>query len=130
MKKSDNTMGWVLIGAGVGVGLYLILRPKGSIAPGMTTTMPVPSTQPPLGYATLGAVQSRFDDLRDIYHMGKLTPEQALGQVDALQQAVYVLSDRGMGDLEGARQLMERLESFKDEILDFITFKGSLEVQP
>lgn len=124
-EDSDNTLVWVLAGAGIGVGLYFLLRPKASAA-SPTLVMPVPSTAAPLGYATLGAVSSRFDDLRDIYHMGKLTPEQAMSQVDALKSAVADLTDRGVGDKESAYDLMSRLEDFKDEIIDFVKFKASL----
>jgi len=130
MKKNDGALGWILIGAGVGVGLYLIFKPKTAAPPGMTTTMPVPPTQAPLGYANLGAVRSRFDDLRDIYHMGKLMPDEALAQVDALKRSVADLVSRGVGDPEGARQLTADLDDFRAKIQDFIDFKRSLETQP
>lgn len=126
-SKDNNTIGWILIGAGAGVGLYLLLRPKSGAAP--TLVMPVPQTAAPLGFATLGAVRSRFDDLRDIYHMGKLTPQEALSQVDGLKSAVVDLASRGVGDQDGAQQLMADLDDFRAQIQDFITFKQSLEPQ-
>lgn len=128
-NEGVGTVGWVLIGTGIGVGLYLLLRPKpGGPAPTLVT--PVPSAEAPLGFANLGAVQSRFDDLRDIYHMGKLTPHEAIVQVDALQRAAISLSDRGVGDPQAARDLVGRLEEFKAQIQDFVSFKQSQEVQP
>jgi hypothetical protein len=79
---------------------------------------------------TLGAVGTRFDDLRDIYHMGKLTPEEALSQVSGLRSAVIDLRRRGIGDAAGAQTLMDALDDFQKKIQDFIDFKKSLEVQP
>jgi hypothetical protein len=130
-KKKDNVLGWVLLGAGAGLGLWWLLRPKSTVPPaGTTQVLPVPSNQPPVAFANLGAVSSRFDDLRDIYHMGRLTPQQALAQVDALSDAVWELDRRGVGDPQGAQELLDRLESFRAEIVDFIEFKRSLEPPP
>lgn len=121
-KKNDNTALWVILGAGAVAGLWWLFKPK-AVASGMTAVMPVPPTEPPAAFANLGAVSSRFDDLRDLYHMGRFTPEGAIAQVDGLKNAVYELRARGIGDPEGAQDLLGRLESFRNEIVDFIEFK-------
>lgn len=126
-NRNESVLGWVLVGAGAAVTLWLLLKPKESDS--VTLVKLVPSSEPPLGFATLGAIRSRFDDLRDIYHMGHVTPDEAISQLDAMQRSAVALSDRGVGDPEAAKALVADLEDFKSKVEDFIAFKKSLEVQ-
>ncbi len=55
--------------------------------------------------------------MRELYRMGYLTPEQSVRELDALAAAAYTT---GQEDPEAARVLVARIESFKEEIQEYM----------
>jgi hypothetical protein len=118
-KKSDDgeTLGWVMLAGGAGLGLIFFLTQKKASRP--TETMPVAPLQLPGGFASLGAVSTRFDEVRELYTMGYLSPEDARVQVGQLAEAAAALVESGRGDRGSADLLVRRISQFLDTVLQY-----------
>lgn len=94
-KKEDGrdfwgTLPFALLGGAVGWGAYMLIKNALTptvVLPGRTQAAPVaPITAPPL-YANLPPVLARFDQVKELYRMGYLSPEQALSEMATLRNA-------------------------------------------
>lgn len=119
-KKSDEdaeTLGWVMLAGGAGLGLIFFLTQKKAGRP--TETMPVAPLQPTGAFQSLGAVNTRFDEVRELYTMGYLSPEDARAQVGQLAEAAAALVESGRGDRGSADLLVRRISAFLDTVLKY-----------
>ena len=115
-----DALPWVLLGGAAGVGAYFLLKPKQKEAetrPGTTQAAPVAPIAPPSRFADFASVSTRFDQVRELYRMGYLNPEQAIQELDALAAAAYTT---GQADPEAARLLAARIDAFREEIQEFL----------
>lgn len=121
---------WFLIGAGVGVGAWYLLKNTVALpgstpsAPtstaGQTVAAPMPKTVSPSKYQNLQAVAIRLDELKTLYRSGRLTPEQAIAECEVL---IAVANGFRSQDAERANEVVMSILAFEAEIQDFIQFK-------
>lgn len=109
----DEGMGFLpllLLGAG-GVGLYYLLRPRG---PGVTVPGVVPPVAPPtVPPVTVAGIDQRFSEVRELYRMGRLTPDQALLQAENLRRAANAIAS------QDAVALAARIAAFQGDVAQF-----------
>jgi hypothetical protein len=111
-----DALPWVLLGGAAGVAAYFLLKPKQNEAesrPGTTQAAPVAPIAPPSRFADLTSVSKRFDQVRELYRMGYLTPERAFQELEALAAAA---NTTGQADPEAARILVAKIEEFMEGI--------------
>jgi len=133
-KKEGPSLGWLAAGGLVGVSLYFLSKElhrlwlKESIVPAgkETVAAPIPSAAPPTSFADLTAVESRFSQLRDRYHM-YLDFDGAVAEANLLEIAAQRLS---AADPNRAAALTADLEDFKRQVLDAKAFQQSLAAPP
>lgn len=131
-KKGDDggilsTVPWIIAGGAIGYGLYLLLRPKPEPQPqpGQTQAAPVAPLAPPSRFANIESVSIRLSQVKELYRMGYLTPEQSLNEVSGLFAAAMTLSQPTAGDaLEGAI-VLENLRVFEKDVRDFMKLQES-----
>lgn len=118
-KMDENTEG-VLWGLGVYaafLGVYMLFKREG---PGVTEAGEVAPLTPPASFPTLGAVSTRFDEVRELYRMGYKTPLETLEELDQMTVAINRLRQQGVGDPASAEELLARMRSFSDDVAEFI----------
>ncbi len=119
--KTDKTAGWILVAAGVGVGLYFLLRPKEEqTGPGQTEAAPLPPLETPSEFPSLGAVATAFDNLKTNWQMGRIDPQPAWDTSIDLILAVEDLREAGIGEPLAADELVRQIGNLQDDISDFL----------
>ena len=119
--KTDKTAGWVLVAAGVGVGLYFLLRPKAEKAgPGQTEAAELPPLETPSEFPSLGAVATALDHLKTNWKMGRIGPQPAWDTSIVLILAVEDLREAGIGDPLAADELVRQIGNLQEDISDFL----------
>lgn len=118
MKKKEKTEPWVYAAVGgILAGVVWWLFRKTPAPPARATiTQEVASLTPPEDLPTVGAVASRFDEVRELYKMGYLTPAKAVSQVEALEVEIAALLSRGKGERYSAEALIVRTQAFIQEV--------------
>jgi len=115
---------WALLGGATGWGLYMILKPiltpKPEPAPGETRAAPLAPIASPSRFADLSSVNVRFSQVRELYRMGHLTPEQTLTELDALTVAANTFGTRSTADAMDSAALIDRIYTFKREVADYM----------
>jgi hypothetical protein len=101
------------------------LRPKPSPAPGVTQAAPVAPLRPPEGYPTIGAVAARFGQVKELYRMGYLTPEQAMSEMQTMSIALLTLSRRGVGEPVATEALVDQMSSFVKDVERFMAERAA-----
>ena len=134
VKKEGPSIGWLAAGGLVGVGLYFLSKEiyrawaASRIVPAghETVAAPIPPAQPPSSFADLAAVESRFAQLRDRYHM-YLDFDGTVSEINMLENVAQRLSAT---DPNRAAALLSDLEDFKKQVLDAKAFQQSLATPP
>ncbi len=118
---------WFLVGAGVGVGLWYLLR--GSSSPvqaaarastaGQEKVMPLPKTIAPSRYASIDDVAKRLQDIQQLYP-ASMAPEDALAQSEQLKTDAKAFS---VTDSAKVSNVLADISDFQDRVRDFIQFK-------
>jgi hypothetical protein len=119
-NSSDSEPGpviWLLVGGAATLALYHILKKKD--APGETQAADVPPIEHPFKYESFGAIASRFDEIRELYRMGYLTPDDTLSEIDRMIDAVTVLQIAERGERASALALLARMEEFRQGVAEF-----------
>lgn len=118
---------WFLLGAGVGAGAWYLLKNTvavpGSVVTsnvGQTIAAPMPTVASPSRYVNLQAVAVRLDELKTLYRSGRLTPQQAIAECEAL---IAVANGFRSQEGERANEVVTSILAFEAEIQDFIQFK-------
>lgn len=113
---------WALLGGAAGWGLYMLLKPKPTPepAPGSTRAAPLAPIASPSRFADLASVDLRFGQIRELYRMGRLTPEQTVIELDGLAVAAKALPRRSADDARNLDLLVGRIDAFKREVEDYI----------
>jgi len=133
-EKNGPSVGWLAAGGLVGVGLYFLSKElyrawgASRIVPAghETVAAPIPSAQAPSSFPNLAAVESRFAQLRDRYHM-YLDFDGAVAEANLLENAAQRLSAT---EPNRATALVSDLEDFKRQVLDAKAFQQSLAAPP
>lgn len=127
-KTLESAVGF-LVGAGVGIGAYLIFFGRkanaAAPAPGMTVAAPMPPIASPARYADLASVASRLDQLKTLFRSDRMTPEQTITELDGLAAAANAFKDQ-----PGAQDVLANISDFKAQIEDYVKFKASLATTP
>lgn len=120
MDADDSSLGslpWFLLGIAGGLGIYWVVKslakPSAASKPGVTQAAPVAPLTPPSRFADLDSVDARFRQVRELYVMGYMNPQAALGELTTLEIAAQSLSGQ---DAEKAGTILARIESYKGEI--------------
>lgn len=144
-KKDDGAKkaGIIVLAAGVGVGLYYLLRspseapkaaptagpttgppsvtlPGGVTLPGQTQAGDLPPLELPLDFPTLGSVATAYDILKTNWTMGRIEPPEAWDSTVDLISAVNALRLAGVGDEPSAQIILGNLASLQDDINDYV----------
>lgn len=121
-KGEDNTLLYVVLGAAGVAALYLIFGPKEEKKPepSVTRAGELPPREAPETYASLTEVSTRFDQMRELWTMGYMGPEEALLELDVLQNAVVDLVDGGIADTAAGVQLVGRIEAQRERIEEWV----------
>lgn len=120
--------GWLLAGGVAGIGIYFLTKElfKAKVTPpsSMTQVMPLPPSTPPSRYANFDSVNSRYSQIRDLYHMGPahMSGPQAIAEINTLQTAAKGFADQGQVDRATANGLIADMENFKNQIIDAMQF--------
>lgn len=122
-QEGPGSFLWFALGGAAGIGLYFLLRPRAASAKGMTEVMPVPPTGAPSSYGSLKDVDKRFAEVRDLYHTARLTPEQAIAQIDELTRSAQSFASQDPGE---SNRIVADLTDFRAQIVDFMQFQRSL----
>lgn len=116
--KNEETDPWMYAAVGAALlGVVWWLFRKTPAPPARATiTREVPSVTPPAELPTVGAIASRFDEVRELYKMGYLTPAKAISQVEALEVEIGTLLVHGKGEKYSAEALVARTRAFITEV--------------
>lgn len=129
-----DVLPWALLGGGAaGWGLYMLLKPKPPMrepAPGDTRAAPLAPIASPSRFADLASVDLRFSQVRELYRMGYLTPEQTLTELDALTVAVNAFGTRSAADAMDSAALIDRIYTFKIDVADYMRLQEQGIVRP
>lgn len=121
-KNDDEPFLWVLGLGAAGVVLYLLLRKKEG--PGETITAPIAPIQ--AGELTsLGAINTRFGQIRELYRMGRLSPDEAQVQLAQLDITIDDLVRRRLADPASAQQVKAAIQVQIREIEEYKALVGS-----
>jgi len=132
LGQIEKTLGmnpvWFIVGAGVGVGLWYLLRsPSSPVTPIPRATMPagnekvmaVPQATAPSKYASIDAVAQRLQDISQLYP-ASITPEDALAQSEQLKTDAKAFN---LTDAAKVSSVLADISDFQDRVKDFIQFK-------
>lgn len=107
---------WFLAGGVVGAGLWMLFS-KATAPVGQTQAALLPTVAPPSRFANLESVAIRLDQVKTLYRSGRLSPEQALAELEGLSAAANSFSAaRG----EAVSDVIAAIETLKDEIRNYI----------
>lgn len=123
-KATGMNPWWFLAGSVVGVSLWYIFR-NTNVPPkpaGQESVMAPPPIAAPSTYANIGAVVQRLNDVETQYHMGHLTPQQVLAELDNLTAAAKTFT---VYDSVSVSQVLSDIANLRDKVNDFIQFQNS-----
>lgn len=115
-KGNDDVLPWLLVGGGAGIGLYLLLKSKARPGPGVTRAAPVAPIRPPPAFANAESVSRRFGEVRELYTMGYLTPEETESQVAALAAALGELVRTGRASASEVDPIADEMAVFLERV--------------
>lgn len=134
--SNSSTLTWLGVGAVAGVGLYFLtkelLKPSVTPSGSRTEVMPIPTVAPPSRFVDFNSVKARYDQLRDLYHMGpsyKSGPE-VIAEINGLEVAARNFVSLGQVTSATAEALIADMEDFKAKVIDTMQFLESLKNQP
>ncbi len=121
-KMSPSAEGalWGIGVYGAVFALYMLFKPE----PGTTQAADMPSAEGPTSFGNLGAVASRFDEVKTLYRAGRFTPQQTLDEVDRLTGQVAALRSAGVAPAGDADRLLTTMGEFANDVVEF------MEIQP
>jgi hypothetical protein len=109
---------WGVLGGAAVTALFTILRPKPS-APGQTQAGGTAPLKAPDGYESIGAVTTRFDQVRELYRMGYKTPAETIAEITTLQSAATQLQRLNQGDPQVTIDLLGKMIEFRADVEEF-----------
>jgi hypothetical protein len=119
MANKDNGTDWLSWGIGIlgGVVLWNVVKPKPAEAVANLLPPPVqdlPATASPARFANLGSVSLRIDQVKKLFRLGQMSPEQALSEAESLAAAANSFSlERG----EDATVIYAQALALQEEIM-------------
>ncbi len=121
-SKSKAPAIWVLVGGGVIIGAYYLLRP--TPGPGKTEAAPLPPLKLPSAYASFGAVRTAFEDVKTNWRMGRYEAGDTLNAVAELLDAGETLRAEGMGEVEAWSQLVAEMNRLVEDVEDYVALQS------
>lgn len=130
---ATSTVGWIFVLGGLGLGAYyLLFRPKPAppartSTPGQTVAKEPASTLAPApsSFKTLAEVQKRFDEVRELYRMGRLAPEEAQEQALELFDVATDMASAGTAPTGEALALGEQISVFLEGIEEYLALPAA-----
>jgi hypothetical protein len=121
-----DALPWALLGGAAGAGLYFLLKPARAAAPppGETRAAPLPPAAPPARFANFESADIRLGQVRELYRMGHMSPEQALSETSAVEAAAAAFLAQGVATKTAVDDLVARSGAFRRQIEDFIRMRG------
>jgi hypothetical protein len=112
---------WVFVGSAAALALYFIFRGQQSTptTPGVTQSAPVAPLESPSKYQSIGAVSVRFDQVKELYRMGYMTPDQTMSEIDTLEDRAIALQVARQGDPASTIALLARMSQFRQDVAQF-----------
>lgn len=104
---------WVIGGTIATVVLYNVLK------------KPAPESATPVGvletpeFKDMNAVAVRFGQIRDLWSMGYIGPEEAVGELKNLASAILDLQKSGKTSPGSAQDMASRMEKMIKDIIDY-----------
>lgn len=130
-SKGDDFLSvlpWALLGGAAGWGIYMLVKGAMTPAPGpgKTQAAALPPLAPPSAFPNFAAIVARFDEVKELYRMGYLSPEQALGEINVLLEATRAYGTP-TGDRIGATAAML---SFQQDVREYVVMQQQGVVGP
>lgn len=111
----NDPLVWVIGGTATAVLLYQIFksgRPADQIAP-------VAPKEAPTAFVDLNAVATRFGQVRELWTMGYLSPEETLDQLTGLLDATGNLVQARKASAADALEITTRIEQLMRDVAEF-----------
>lgn len=121
-SKSKAPAIWVLVGGGVIIGAYYLLRSKPG--PGVTQTAALPPLEGPKEFASIGAVRTAFEDVKTNWRMGRYTAQKTLDEAGRLLSAGEALIADGVGDETAWNDLVGDLDRLVQDVEDYVALQS------
>jgi len=96
----------------VGYNLFKTKHPADQIAP-------VAPKEPPPSFSSLNDVATRFGQVRELWTMGYLNPEETVTQLTSLMETIAVLQRSGQASAASAQELSGRISSLIEDVLEY-----------
>jgi len=119
-QKDDDTLMWLLLAGGVGVGLYFLLRPReAEAAPAplirdRVADVPVLRAETPTTWAGL---LERLRDVDTLWKMGRISPGDALLQVGEVEgMAERLTSLIGSPDPQAGMEIRRLMNQIRESV--------------
>lgn len=103
----------ILLLGGIGGLIALLLSKKG---PGKTVAAEVPEKEVPADLRTRAQVEKRFDEVKTLYRMGRLSPTEALIQMSPLVTATNVLKNSDIITDKVSVEMLARFNRFVKDV--------------
>ena len=115
-KSQENTLLWITGGlVGASVGLYFLLKENAEVAKGHPADQiaPIAPLEPPSAFASLNAIQVRYDEVKELWTMGYIEAEPAKAELIAMRDAA--VNFQGV-DHQAAQILIGKLEKLYRDV--------------
>jgi hypothetical protein len=112
---------WVLGGTAATIAAYHILKaakPADQVAP-------VPNKEAPSAFVDMNAVAVRFGQVRELWTMGYLNPEETVDQLTGLLTAITELQKAGKASAASAQELSSRISGLIDDVVKYQQLQAS-----
>jgi hypothetical protein len=109
---SADPLWWVLGGTVATIALYNLLQRSGAQAQ-------VVYTKEPQVFSDLNAVAARLGRLRDLWDMGYISPDEAIGQLSGLVTSVSELQKAGKASPASVQGLTARIDTMLKDVDEY-----------
>lgn len=109
-----NPLVWLVGATAASIALYQLFgkRPADQVAP-------VAPKEAPTAYADINAVATRFGQVRELWTMGYLSPDETLNQLTGLLTAMDDLIKSGKASPAGAQDLTGRVQKLMSDVEEY-----------
>jgi hypothetical protein len=112
---------WVIGGTAAAIALYYLTKSS----PGVTQAASVAPKEAPAAFADMNAVAVRVGQVRDLWTMGYLNPQEAIDQLTGLATAIAELQKAGKATPASAQDLVTRIDGLLKDVTDYQKLQAS-----